>query len=124
MNKAEGRENEIDSSRKKGPSFLVAIFVKRCSVKGSLRAEHVPPTTSTTMSMTSPLQLYEVVKRVRDFITVWKAREDHWYWHFDFQPKDLISCMQVSEAWNQVLTPLLWRVYNDEDINRLGQRIR
>lgn len=69
--------------------------------------------------MTNPLELYEVVKRVGDFITVWKSREDHRYWHFDFQPKFLISCMQVSKTWNQALTPLLWRVYNDEEMTKL-----
>lgn len=69
--------------------------------------------------MTNPLELYEVVQRVGYFIQIHKRREDHRYWHFDFCPKDLISCMQVSKTWRQALTPLLWRVYNEEEMTKL-----
>ncbi|KAG0038480.1 hypothetical protein BGZ82_000099 [Podila clonocystis] len=69
--------------------------------------------------MTNPLEMYEVVQRVGHFIQIHKRREDHRYLHFDFHPKDLISCMSVNKTWRQALTPMLWRVYNEEDMNKL-----
>ncbi|KAF9328878.1 hypothetical protein BG006_008007 [Podila minutissima] len=69
--------------------------------------------------MTNPLELYEVIQRVGYFIQIHKQREDHRYWHFDFRPKDLISCLQINKTWRQALTPLLWRVYNEEEMMKL-----
>ncbi|KAG0096061.1 hypothetical protein BGZ93_005077 [Podila epicladia] len=69
--------------------------------------------------MTNPLDIFEIVQRVGCFIQIHKKREDHRYWHFDFRPKDLISCIQVNNAWRQALTPLLWRVYDEEEMVKL-----
>ncbi|KAF9305717.1 hypothetical protein BGZ74_009166 [Mortierella antarctica] len=69
--------------------------------------------------MTNPLDIFEIVQRVGYFIQIHKKREDHRYWHFDFRPKDLISCMQVNKTWRQALTPPLWRVYDEEEMAKL-----
>lgn len=61
--------------------------------------------------MTNPLELYEIVDRVGEFIQCWMPNERHPD-QFDFHPRDLTACIGVCRLWRTCLTPLLWLVYD------------
>ncbi|KAF9425453.1 hypothetical protein BGZ94_007507, partial [Podila epigama] len=51
------------------------------------------------------LQTPELLFRIGWFMPLWK--------HNRIQPKNLVSCIKVCRFWRDVLTPLLWMVYDD-----------
>ncbi|KAF9415978.1 hypothetical protein BGZ94_010346 [Podila epigama] len=58
------------------------------------------------------LQTPELVIRIGWFIPLWRYSR--------FCPKDLISCITVCQLWRDVLTPLLWMVYDDSIFRNLN----
>ncbi|KAF9415977.1 hypothetical protein BGZ94_010345 [Podila epigama] len=55
------------------------------------------------------LQTPELVFRIGWFVPLWHSN--------NFHPKDLVSCIKVCRLWRNVLTPLLWMVYDDSDLS-------
>ncbi|KAF9415979.1 hypothetical protein BGZ94_010347 [Podila epigama] len=51
------------------------------------------------------LQTPEMVLHIGWFVPLWFSNR--------FRPKDLISCITVCRLWRDLLTPLLWMVYDD-----------
>ncbi|KAF9428998.1 hypothetical protein BGZ94_000179 [Podila epigama] len=62
------------------------------------------------------LQTPELVFRIGWFVPLWKRG-----WLY---PKDLVSCIKVCRLWRDVLTPLLWMVYDDSRLHIPDEAIR
>lgn len=63
--------------------------------------------------MTNALDLPEILCRIGWVLTThWKPNKKDPAL-FDFQPKDLITCTQVSRTWRRVMLPFLWTVYDE-----------
>lgn len=71
--------------------------------------------------MTNPLEIYEIIHRVGQFVPCWMPNERVSN-RLDFHPRDLIACIMVCRLWRTSLTPLLWLVY-DEGQMSIGWRI-
>ncbi|KAF9386173.1 hypothetical protein CPB97_003969 [Podila verticillata] len=56
---------------------------------------------------TNPLELYEIVARIGQFIPVFSTEQ-----YPKFTPKDLIAATQVSRLWHKALSPFLWSFYS------------
>lgn len=66
--------------------------------------------------MDKALDLPEIIFRVGWFLPLWGRSKDSQR-EYDFEPANLISCIQVSHTWRMTLTPLLWMVY-EENANK------
>ncbi|KAI8600601.1 hypothetical protein EDD21DRAFT_376711 [Dissophora ornata] len=58
---------------------------------------------------TSPLEVYEIIARIGEFIPLWLPNEHS---RLTFTPGTLVSCTAVSTAFRQALLPILWRTYD------------
>lgn len=65
--------------------------------------------------MTSLLLLPKLIYRIRVFIPCWTRDEEEW--DRDFCPKNLVTACKVSWFWHATLSPLLWEVYDQGEMN-------
>ncbi|KAK3822968.1 MAG: hypothetical protein J3Q66DRAFT_330520 [Benniella sp.] len=60
--------------------------------------------------MVNPLDLPEILARVGSYITIWHL-DEHGACYF--QPKDMLSCIQVSHHFRNTLLPILWYTFDE-----------
>lgn len=66
-------------------------------------------------AMNKALSLQEIVYHTPWFLPLWEPDlADSTC--FNFHPKDLVACIQVSGSWHSILSPLLWKVYDNEEM--------
>ncbi|KAK3816336.1 MAG: hypothetical protein J3Q66DRAFT_401499 [Benniella sp.] len=78
------------------------------------------PISFTKMALDCPEILYAIgewIPLFGDTYTFWKDI------HFMFRPQMMLRCCLVSRHWNQVLTPLLWRVHDTWRMRRVPQEV-
>ncbi|KAK3822971.1 MAG: hypothetical protein J3Q66DRAFT_330526 [Benniella sp.] len=62
------------------------------------------------MAKMNPLDIPEILAQVGSYITLWGLDEDRIY---QFQPKDMLSCIQVSQHFRNTLLPILWYAFDE-----------
>ncbi|KAI9236970.1 MAG: hypothetical protein BYD32DRAFT_452065 [Podila humilis] len=72
--------------------------------------------------MTNPLEIYEIIHRVGQFVPCWMPNNKRHHNRLYFHPRDLIACIMVCRLWRTSLTPLLWLVYDERQMS-IGWRI-
>ncbi|KAF9372724.1 hypothetical protein CPB97_001050 [Podila verticillata] len=63
---------------------------------------------------TNPLAIPELLYRIGSFVTQWVYSERRY--KLEFEPKHIIACINVCRLWRDTLTPLLWAVFDDNNV--------
>ncbi|KAF9213143.1 hypothetical protein BGZ59_005850 [Podila verticillata] len=66
----------------------------------------------------NPLELPEILYRLGFFLTPWVRAEDKSYLYCEFRPRALAASIRVNRTWRDTLTPFLWTVFDDTQMNR------
>ncbi|KAF9347481.1 hypothetical protein BGX26_001032 [Mortierella sp. AD094] len=76
-----------------------------------------PPTTAPV----NPLDIPEILHRIGQFLPLW-IYSDHGY-KPQFVPKTLVRCASVSRHWHNVMSPILWYLYDDTLMNTVPREV-
>lgn len=65
----------------------------------------------------NPLDLPEILMRLGFFLTPWVRAEEKTYIYYVFRPSVLTTARSVNRTWRDTLTPFLWMVFDDTEMN-------
>lgn len=64
------------------------------------------------MTKHNPLNLPEVIYKLGQFLPLWSRGTGDTGDKYVYSPQTFLACIQVSQMWHAVLTPLLWKAYD------------
>ncbi|KAF9426651.1 hypothetical protein BGZ76_002664 [Entomortierella beljakovae] len=103
------------------PRPLLGLSTSSSTKKISTSTPPPAPTTTETLRPLNPLNIPEILYRIGQFLPLWYCVDRDITPHF--RPKTLVRCSGVSRYWYNVMSPIIWYLYDDDLMRSLPQQV-